>query len=86
MKGKKLNIDEFDIMAELEKIRPNGHHKTLHFTDEMDMVLLAARDCPANHQVRWRDLCEIWAKKWQPVSQDTLRARLRELQAKRKEA
>lgn len=81
-----LDIDEFDIMAEIEKLRPAGHHKTWRFTPEMDKALLAARDCRATEQVPWQQLCALWAKKWRPISQDTLRTRLRELQAQRKEA
>lgn len=77
-----LDITEEDILAEIEAMRPTFSSYARQFTADQDKALLAARSCEAGRRVKWADLIEWWRGKWGNINVDTLRRRLRELEAK----
>ena len=88
MKKPRKNLDVTDediadVLAEIEKVRPRGHHKTQVFTPAQDKVLLLARNCEQHRQVPWPKLVAIWRAKWGGIAERTLRARYLELQKQR---
>jgi hypothetical protein len=77
-----LDITEEDILAEIESMRPTRSPYLRQFTAEQDKALLAARSCEPGRRVKWADLLDWWRGKWGNINNDTLRRRLRELEAK----
>lgn len=78
---KTLDVTEFDILAEIERLRQAAHHNKTRFTPEQDAALWSARQ-PGRMPVKWDLLRDVWAKKWETVPcEAAMRERLRRLVA-----
>jgi len=84
-KRKSLDVDELDIMAEIDAMRPTKSSYKRSFTPEQDAALWAARRPEGKTPVRWADLLDWWEKRWGNINVDTMRRRLRELEQEREE-
>ena len=80
MTRKELGITQAEILEELDALRPMNSPYLRQFTAEQDAAILAARGAGPKPKVRWRDFIEWWTGRYGPVSEDTLRARLRKLE------
>jgi hypothetical protein len=77
-----ITQDDLDgLMQEIEAMRPTSSPYTRKFTAEQDRALLAARSGEPGRRVKWDDLIDWWRGKWGNINSDTLRRRLRELEA-----
>lgn len=80
-KRKTLDICESDLLAEIEAMRPTTSTRMRQFSPEQDAALWVARGPQAGNKVPWHKLTEWWAAKWGIINVDTLRRRLREMEA-----
>ena len=81
MRHRSLGITEFDIMAELEKLRDAPDPRTTKFTPQQDAFLWVARGPGALKPVPWDAIRSLWTQKWgSGPNLDTMRRRLKFLE------